>query len=305
MASLSEVVDKLNEELGIETFGADPGFSRFIPAVYDPIGFDWRNAFEDEFKRLFNGLMLKGAPEVHNVFLAVFPTDHVLERFITESSEGDLLFMHHPLLMECGDPKGEWGRGFVPIKEKYINEIKNKRLSVYTCHEPLDYHKQLGTNVAIADSLQAEIVDGILPNENGDPLILICHIDETTTAALENRLRDIFDIPYVDFEGKRMNNIRRIAIVAGCGDKVDWMKEAEEKGVQAYITGEVHCHIDNDYGRTKYKEMMKYVKDTSMSLIGVSHSASEYLVKKTLMRDWFEQNFNVQTVMLPQEKWWF
>lgn len=25
------------------------------------------------------------------------------------------------------------------------------------------------------------------------------------------------------------------------------MKEAEEKGAEAYITGEIHCHIDNDY----------------------------------------------------------
>ncbi len=30
-----------------------------------------------------------------------------------------------------------------------------------------------------------------------------------------------------------------------------------------------------------------------MSLIGLSHSASEYLVKETLMYDWFKENFDV------------
>ncbi|EEM09237.1 hypothetical protein bmyco0003_41130 [Bacillus pseudomycoides] len=50
---------------------------------------------------------------------------------------------------------------------------------------------------------------------------------------------------------------------------------------------------------------MDYVKETNMSLIGVSHSASEYLVKKTLMRDWFIENFDVDVVLLPQKKWWY
>jgi hypothetical protein len=49
---------------------------------------------------------------------------------------------------------------------------------------------------------------------------------------------------------------------------------------------------------------MEYASKTSMSLIGVSHSASEYLVHKTLMKNWFENNFNIKTVLIPQEKWW-
>ncbi len=82
------------------------------------------------------------------------------------------------------------------------------------------------------------------------------------------------------------------------------MREAESKGAQAYITGEIHYHIDNDYGRKRFQMMMDYVEDTSMSLIGVSHSASEYLVKKTQMRRWFEENYDVQIKLIPQHKWW-
>lgn len=70
--------------------------------------------------------MIKGAPIINKVFLAVFPTDDVLKRFISEAKEGDLLFMHHPILMECGDPRGQYGRGFVPINEKFIGQIKEK-----------------------------------------------------------------------------------------------------------------------------------------------------------------------------------
>ncbi|WP_242220524.1 Nif3-like dinuclear metal center hexameric protein [Bacillus cereus group sp. BfR-BA-01380] len=303
MVKLNEIVSKLNVELDIKSFGKDTSFSRFIPMVYEPLNFEWKAAFEKDFVELFNGLMLKGDTNVEKVFLAVFPTDKVLERFIEESKSGDFLFMHHPLLMECGDPKGEWGQGFVPIKEKYIKQIKEKNLSVYTCHIPLDCHKQLGTNIAMAKMLNAEIlVDDTLNAKN--EYVLYCNIEKTNTDNLISTLENIFEIPYVDFEGQKLEDIQRIVIVAGCGDVVDWMKEAEENGVQAYITGEIHCHIDNDYGKQKYKQMMQYASNTSMSLIGVSHSASEYLVHKTLMKDWFEKNFSIETVLIPQEKWW-
>lgn len=302
---LNEIVRKLNEEFELELFGEDPAFSRFLPSVYDPLEFDWKEAFEEGFTRLFNGLMIRGASEVKQVYMAVFPTDHVLEKFIAASQKGDLLFMHHPLLMECGDPNGKWGEGFVPIKETYIQQMKQKELSVYTCHVPMDYHSGLGTSAAIVKQLQAEITDGLLKSsKNGNDLVLIGNIEKTSTRQLQSKLKKIFDIPYVDFEGKQLEDIEKIAIVAGCGDKVAWMQEAEEKGVQAYITGEIHCHIDNEYGKQKYNQMKEYAAGTSMSLVGVSHSASEYLVKKTLMKEWFQEEFGIQPVLIPQEKWW-
>ncbi|CRK80844.1 NIF3-related protein [Neobacillus massiliamazoniensis] len=189
--------------------------------------------------------MIKGASKVERIFLAVFPTDHDLERFIVVGNSGDLLFMHHPILMECGDPKGKWGKGFVPIKEKYIKQMKEKILSVYTCHAPLDLHRHLSTNMAIANKLRAKLI------ETHNEVVIYCTIEKTNTNELVSTLKEIFDIPYVDFEGQNLSNIQKIAIVAGCGDVVEWMKEAEDHGFQAYITGEIHCHIDNDYGKQK------------------------------------------------------
>jgi putative NIF3 family GTP cyclohydrolase 1 type 2 len=299
MINLSMLEKKLDELFQLDRFGSDPAFSRFIPMVYDPIGFDWRNVFHHKFTQQFNGLMLKGAEEVSNVFLAVFPTDDVLIKFLDQSQEGDLLFMHHPLFMECGDPRGAWGKGFVPIKEHFIDAVREKKLSIYTCHMPMDVNKKVGTSISIAEAFHATVVDSFF-EECG----LICEIPETNTEALICKSLQIFDIPYVDFEGRHLSKINRIAIVAGCGDKVSAMKEAEEKGAQAYITGEVHCHIDNDYGRQRYQQMMEYVNQTSMSLIGVSHAASEFLVKKTQMKNWLEKHFDIHCILLPQDKWW-
>lgn len=287
----------------LDEWEADPAFFRFIPMVYDPLGFDWAHFFEADFVQRFNGFMLAGREEIHTVFLAVFPTEAVLQTFIEQSEPGDLLFMHHPLFMECGNPRGTWGRGFLPIRPELLHAMKAKELSVYTCHLPMDTSLPIGTGGAIVEALKAEWIRPFLPFGNGH-IGGICKIQETSTVGLTDRLREIFDIPYVDFEGKTLDRIDKIAIVPGCGDVVSYMQEAEALGAQAYITGEIHCHIDNPYGKQRFAQMMKYVLETTMSLIGVSHSASEYLVMKTQMKRWFEQSVSLRVVLLPQEKWW-
>jgi putative NIF3 family GTP cyclohydrolase 1 type 2 len=298
-----DIVRDLDGKFEIESFGKDPAFSRFIPQVYAG-RVDWKQKFEPKFNELFNGLMIKGNPKVQNLFLAVFPTKDVLESFISNGKAGDLLFMHHPLLMECGDPYGQWGSGFVPIDESLLDQIINKDLSIYTCHAPMDYHKTLGTSQAIAEEMKVDITERFIHNERHGDIGIIGKIKPTNIDGLIKQLKSIFDIPYVDFEGNK-NEVKKVAIVAGCGDKTKWMQIAEDKGVDAYISGEIHCHIDNDYGKERYDEVKNYAKHTKMSLIGVSHSASEYLVKKTLMYRWFEKNFNFNSInLIPQKEWW-
>lgn len=305
MVKLTIIEQSLNAFFKVNELEQDPAFSRFIPMVYDPIDFDWRSFFEEEFVSRFNGLMIRGFEEVGAVYLAVFPSDQVLETFINHANEGDLLFMHHPILMECGDPRGASGRGFVPIEERYLQAIQAKKLSVYSCHLPMDYHKEISTGMAIAEALNGDLIERFLLYKNTECVGQICEIPEISTVDLEAQLKDLFSIPYVDCEGVQHDSIRKVAIVAGCGDSVEAMKDAEERGAQAYITGEIHCHIDNEYGRKKYKEMMQYVPDTNMSLIGVSHSASEYLIMKTQMKKWFQEQYSQLDVeLIPQHKWW-
>lgn len=297
------IQEKLDSLFDIYKLDKDPAFSRFLPMVYDPLQFAWREKFEKDFTERFNGLMIEGSADVKTVFLAVFPTDEVVKRFIEEASEGDLLLMHHPIPMECGDPRGKWGRGFIPIAIDLVDQLIEKKLSVYTCHAPLDYNRRVGTSDAIAEALDAKIMDEFCDYGNGKAG-LICDIRSTSTKELIDKLVHLFEIPYVDFEGKTHDEINRVAIIAGCGDVVSDMKIAQEKGAQAYITGEIHCHIDNDYGRKKFQMMMDYVQETQMSLIGLSHAASEFFVMKTQMKSWFEKEADVNIKLIRQSNWW-
>ncbi|MDP5274914.1 Nif3-like dinuclear metal center hexameric protein [Chengkuizengella axinellae] len=303
MVQLVDIVSSLNREFKINEFGKDPAFSRFIPKAYNN-DINWKKIFEPNFIELFNGLMIKGYSSVCNVFLAVFPTAEILEKFIEMGDPGDLLFMHHPLTMECGDPRGKWGRGFVHIEKSLLERVVDKGLSIYTCHAPMDYHRTLGTSQAIAEKLGIDVTERFIHNEKHGDIGIIGDIKTTNTIELIEQLKCIFEIPYVDFEGINKSVVKKVAVIAGCGDKVNWMEEAERKGVEAYISGEIHCHIDNDYGKERYQQIKDFANKTNMSLIGVSHSASEYLVKKTLMYRWFKDKFNLNVVLIPQNKWW-
>jgi hypothetical protein len=55
MELILSLENRLNDFFKVKELDKDPGFSKFIPMVYDPIGFDWKNYFEQDFTKRFNG----------------------------------------------------------------------------------------------------------------------------------------------------------------------------------------------------------------------------------------------------------
>lgn len=299
---ISKVTDTLDSFFKVKELEKDPAMSRFVPMVYKQTQ-QWKKIFEPDFLKRFNGLMVRGADEIRTVFTASFPHDEITQQFISKSQEGDLLFLHHPIPLECGDPRGNLGRGFLPINSSLLRKIVEKRLSIYSCHTPLDYNKKISTNRAIAEALKAKIESEFLPYGNGFAG-LVATIAPISTNNLIIKLKHIFDIPYIDFAGKKVNRITKIGIVAGGGDEVEYSQTAREKGAQAYITGEIFSHYDSDWGKQNTAKLKKYAKTIDISLIGVSHAASEFLVMKTQIPKWFKDNFKIPVVPLAQKKWW-
>lgn len=121
---------------------------------------------------------------------------------------------------------------------------------------------------------------------------------------LITKLKQIFNIPYVDYAGKSLEGITRIGIVSGGGDEIEYSQTSREKGAQAYITGEIFSHQNSDWARQNTAKLQDYVKTIDISLIGVSHAASEFLVMRTQIPKWFKENFGLSVTPLPQNKWW-
>ena len=300
---LSQIVNLLDNFFQIKQLAQDPAMSHFVPMVYKQAQINWEKIFEPDFQKRFNGLMIRGADNVEKIFTASFPHKEVIQKFLSRSKSGDLLFVHHPIPLECGDPKGNLGKGFLPIKSNLIQKIIRKNLSVYSCHAPLDYHKKISTNRAIAKALQATIESEFLQYGNGYAGLIVT-VRPISTMSLIKKLKMIFDIPYVDFVGKNLKKITKVGIVAGGGDEVEYMQTVCEKGAQAYITGEIFSHYDNEWGRQNTLKIQKYSEAVGMSMIGVSHGASEYLVMKTQIPEWLRKKFTISIIPISQSVWW-
>lgn len=302
-ATLSQIITILDAFFKVNDLEIDPSMSNFVPVVYKNNSSELKKNFESDFLKRFNGLMVKGGKTVNTVFSASFPHDEILQKFISQSEEGDLLFLHHPIPLESGDPKGNLGRGFLPINSTLLQKIIKKNLSIYSCHAPLDYNEEISTNRAIAEALQAKIENKFLSYGNGHAG-LIAIINPVSTVDLIIKLKQIFGVAYVDFAGKNLDRITKIGIVAGGGDEIEYSQTSRKKGAQAYITGEIFSHYNSEWGKQNTVKLQEYAKKVDISMIGVSHAASEFLVLRTQIPRWLKEKCGIPVIPLAQSKWW-
>lgn len=304
MERLDALTARFDELFGAGALDRDPGFSIFVPLVYDAIAFDWRREFEPDFARRFNGLMLRGGDEVGAVFCAAFPSADVLAGFLRAAAPGDLLFCHHPIDLRSGDPRGAEGAGFVPIAPETLRRMRERGLSFYACHAPMDTARgEVGTTMAMIEALGAAPGAEFYPYGNGFAGS-VCTAEARTSDEWDAELLRVFRIPYLDAAGPAHARIERIAIVPGGGNSADAMREAEALGAQLYVTGEIRSYAGNEYGRRNRAEIDDYAATGAMRLVGVSHAASEQLVMETQMIPWLARNCAVEAHLLAEPLAW-
>ncbi len=291
----------------VAELAVDPAFGRFVPMVYDPIGFPWREVFEADFVERFNGLMIRGHDDAGKIkiWCIAFPAEEVLDHILDRAEPGDLIFSHHPIDMTCGDPRGGMGQGFVPIDPARIDMLKQKGLSFYSCHVPLDTHPELSTSDAIVRVIGGRVTEQFLPYGNGFAGRL-CEIPPTPLDALIETCQRALALPYVDLQVQgdaAKERIARVAVVAGGGGDVEFYQEADRLGADCLIAGEVTSKIDNDYGRKKQAEIARYLPTTDLVAIGLSHAGSEFLVMRELA-PFFGRELGIPAEAVAESHWW-
>ena len=246
--------------------------------------------------------MLRAGDTVDKVFCSAFASPDVLQKIINSCTENAMLFLHHPVDLEV------CGAGFLPVSADVISTFEERRISIYSCHAPLDCHERVGTNAAIVEAL------GVKPEKSFVRYGLgyagrIGTIEAQGTDLLLKRVRDIFGVSRMEVGGCLTTEVRRIAIVAGGGDEIGHLRQAQENACDMYLTGEWYPRYtpkDKDVrlrvARLK-EEIASFTKNIKMVLVGVSHAASEFLVMKTQIKDYFESK-GLPVEAIPQENWW-
>jgi putative NIF3 family GTP cyclohydrolase 1 type 2 len=304
LVDLDRLVTALDELFALDTAAPDIAMSRHLPRVYEEVGTDWRAFVEPPFAQRFNGLMRRGHSRVGTVYGACLPSTEVLDAWLAVAERGDLLVTHHPIDERNGSPEDDtWAAGFVPIDAAQLKAIAERELSMYACHAPMDTSLRVGTASAIIEAVGGTIVDRFWPYGDGHAG-LVADIPPISSTALVRRAREIFAVDTVEVEGTMHNAVTRVAVVGGIGDHVEQMALAERMGAQAYLTGELHVRIEGEYGRRKFEAVRAFAATTGMTLIGVSHAASEHLVIETQLSRWFAESFRVAVRPIREPRWW-
>jgi len=300
--SLNALVHDLDALFSIREWDADPAMSRFVPRVYEAIGYDHTMTLEVDFCRRYNGLMLRSGDAVREVYCAAFPSPGVLEELLATTAGDALLFIHHPIDMEVS------GVGFLPISPANLERLRERRVSIYACHAPMDCHAEIGTSASIVKAFEVEVAQSFAAYGNGYAG-RIGFIPGVGLDELVSRGKAIFGVKRVEIGGARPSSVTKVAIVAGGGDDVELLEEAERLGAEAYITGEWYTRTkprgkaEGEWAAGNRAACKAYAESSKMALLGFSHAATEYLVMKMQMADYFRTK-GVKAACLEQSDWW-
>lgn len=293
---LSEIKRNLDAFFKIENFPKDLPFSVVMPEIYRKQGIDMNKYFEKLFLKRFNGLMLNNSSVIKKVFGTVFLDKNVLSKIIQKDEEDVLIFSHHPVEDETS------GRGFVAMEEDHLRLMKEKKISIYSLHSPLDMNRKISTAGSIASRFslnnishhfEASDFEGVV-GELAQPLELKEFL-ENTKVILNNSVVNFID------KGRQVN---KIAIVPGGGTDPRLIQGAINLGCDTYFTGEYYNKLKIPYGDEERKTFNKLVGGFDINMVEGSHYSTERLVFVNELSKLFN-NIGLSYQFIEQDDPWY
>lgn len=293
---LAQIAEKLNEKFKIKSIPADIPFSGLLPRKYDERGMEFRRYLTKEFLDKFHGLMINNGENIDRIYLTVFLSEEILNKIFENGEKNVLIFSHHPMYLESSN------RGFVPLEEKYFLKMKERNMSVYSLHSPLDINKEISTSKSIASKLDLKNLKDCAPWQGG-----FSGVWGELTAPVKfedfiERLNQLFGINESHFI-KKQNEIYKIGIIAGGGTNIKDMKEIMDLGCDTYLTGDFVSKVKNDYGEAERKEFEKEKENLDLNLIECSHYATEKIVLLNEVADLFK-SYGFSASFIGQDNPW-
>ena len=274
----------------------DLPFSRVMPREYTNAGIRLDAYFSPAFLTRFHGLLMEGSPQIDRVYLSVFLTEELVEQLVSQDAHDALIFTHHPMEFESN------GRGFLPLSKRSLDTLKDRGLSIYSLHTPLDIHPVISTGMSIATLLHLQNLQRFNPwfgsfagiaGSLPEPISLP-HLLDAVRSALG--VQDLWVSGYSD-------QVHRIGIIAGGGADVEYMKEARDIGCDTYLSGDIVNRVQTPNSIEKRNAFEQEKESLHLNLIGASHYATERCVLIHEMTSFF-QDHNLETFFIPQSNPW-
>lgn len=215
-----------------------------------------------------NGLQVEGKGEIKRIVTGVTASQQLIDEAIRLNA--DALLVHHGYFWPGETPAL---RG---IKGNRIRSLIKHDLNLLAYHLPLDAHNQLGNNVQLG--LQLGLID-VEPIEPNNPECLIFHgylPEPMLSSELSSYITGVLArAPLMSHE--REEYIHHIAWCTGGAQ--NYLQQAIEFGVDAYISGEVSEHT------------VHTARENNVVFYSAGHHATERYGVKAL-GEWLQHQFN-------------
>jgi len=228
---------------------------------------DWKEMGADKylspnFKKRSMGIVYDFSKDIKKVYTAVFPEKAVIKKILSKKEKDILLFVHHPMVWDITK-----NPIFTPISEKDLKVMKERRISVYCLHVPLDNFGKYSTSGTLAKEMGIKTERQFAPYFGGlCGVIGSCDIDNIKE--IKKRFDKVLGHKTKLYNyGPEKLKEHKVAVVAGGGNDLETLKEMP-KNCNLLITG---ITVKNAHS----KEAHDYLKEKKINLLGGTHYSTE------------------------------
>jgi putative NIF3 family GTP cyclohydrolase 1 type 2 len=225
---------------------------------------DISNFVCDQYKKRFMGLVCDNSKTINKVYTAVFPSNKVIQSVLDKNETDIMLFVHHPAIWDIRKSP----QVFQSMDKNLLKQFKDKRISIYNLHVPLDNFSDYSTSVSLASQLGIKIDKKIAPY-HGAMAGIVGTTKFTNIGELKEKFESIIghQVSLYQNSDEEIKN-QKIAVVAGGGNDVEILKEVFSEDVNTFITG---ITIKNDHSKSAHD----FAKENKINILGGSHYSTE------------------------------
>jgi len=240
--------DFIKSGLSDEWFGIEEGYGEFL---------------SENFKKRAMGVVCENSEKVNKVYTAVFPEDKVMQKILDDGAHDAMLFLHHPLVWDIEKSPDV----FYAPKKKYLEEFKERNISIYVLHVPLDNYGEYSTSCTLAEAVGVKC-EKAFARYSGSLAGVVGSSDFENLEDLKNSFEKAVGHGVVLYDYGNGVGDGRVAVVAGGGNDLDILKEVVENGVSVFVTG---ISAKNNHS----KKAHDYAESKGVSILGGTHYSTE------------------------------
>jgi putative NIF3 family GTP cyclohydrolase 1 type 2 len=271
---LRELVGELDAYFRVPEVTNDDWSAAFANLYPEPY---WRDYAEPAYEGRWNGLMVRGGDEIERAATCVFPSD----RIVAGLEPRTFLFSEHPL--DFADEPG-----FLPLARETFETMRERGISFYHVHAPLDMHPEVSPSRLCAQGVGLERLDEYYPIADGIPGgAAIIGDSRLSLEGLAEALRAYLGPEITVYVLTRPRpEAGRVAVVAGGGAKRPMLEASLARGCQTFVTGNAATNCRLDFVQAEVREFRELADEAGIALVDAMHYGMEK-PPQLAMVEWF------------------